>query len=127
MKTSGPQHGRSATGLIEAPLAEIGDRGRMLSRLWTLARRTDPDVVEAWRGVTLRSHDGPIRRGAADKSIEKTTFAKSAALKGPRFHSSREGATRRAAAFHVGETMNETALKALVGDAVTLDSPKPGR
>jgi hypothetical protein len=54
------------------------------------------------------------------------TFAKGAALSDPArlFNSSLEGNTRRAIDFHEGEKINEPALKALIGAAVTLNTSK---
>jgi hypothetical protein len=56
----------------------------------------------------------------------KLTFAKGAALKDPSklFNSSLEGNVRRAIDIHEGETISETALKALIRAAVTLNTSK---
>ena len=60
------------------------------------------------------------------KSVVKMTFAKGAALKDASalFNSSLEGNTRRAIDFHEGAKINETALKALIRAAVTLNKSK---
>ena len=52
--------------LIDARIEELGDwRGEMLSRLRTLVKEADPEVVEEWkwRGVPVWEHDGIIGTG----------------------------------------------------------------
>jgi hypothetical protein len=129
MKKNGSQKGKSPSELIDARIKELGDwRGAMLSRLRTLVKEADPEVVEEWkwRGVPVWSHDGLICTGETYKSVVKMTFAKGAALKDPAglLNSSLEGNTRRAIDFHEGETIDEEALKALVRAAVTLNKSK---
>ena len=129
MKKSGSQPGKSATQLIDARIEELDDwRGKTLSRLRTLIKEADPQVVEEWkwRGVPVWSHAGIICTGETYKSVVKMTFAKGAALKDPArlFNSSLEGNTRRAIDFHEGEKINEAALKSLVRAAVTLNQAK---
>ena len=129
MKKSGSQKSESPSQLIDAKIKELGDwRGEMLSRLRTLVKEADPDVVEEWkwRGVPVWSHDGLICTGETYKNVVKMTFAKGAALEDPSslFNSSLEGNTRRAIDFHEGDKINEKALKALVGAAVTLNKSK---
>ena len=54
MKKSGSQKSMSASQLIDARINELGDwRGEMLSRLRSLVKEADPEVVEEWkwRGV----------------------------------------------------------------------------
>jgi hypothetical protein len=57
----------------------------MLSRLRSLVREADPEVVEEWkwRGVPVWEHDGIICTGEHYKNVVKMTFAKGAALKDP--------------------------------------------
>jgi len=126
MKKSGSQTSKSPSRLIDARIKELGDwRGKMLSRLRTLVKEADPEVVEEWkwRGVPVWSHDGLICTGETYKSVVKVTFAKGAALQDPAglFNSSLDGNTRRAIDFHEGEKINEEALKALVRAAVALN------
>ena len=125
MKKSGSQEGKSPSQLIDARIKELGDwRGKMLSRLRTLVKEADPEVVEEWKwNVPVWSHDGLICTGETYKKVVKMTFAKGAALKDPAglFNSSLDGNTRRAIDFHEGAEMDENALKALVRAAVTLN------
>ena len=129
MKKSGPQASKSPSQLIDARIQELSDwRGKMLSRLRTLIKEADPEVVEEWkwRGVPVWSHDGMICTGETYKSVVKMTFAKGAQLKDPAglFNSSLEGNTRRAIDFHEGEEIDEEALKTLVRAAMTLNQSR---
>jgi hypothetical protein len=134
MKKSEPQKSRSPSDkspseLIDARINELGDwRGEMLSRLRTLVKEADPEIVEEWkwRGIPVWSHAGIICTGETYKKIVKMTFAKGAALNDPSglFNSSLDGNTRRAVDFHEGEKIDEEALKTLVRVAVTLNKSK---
>ena len=129
MKKSGSQKNESPSELIDARIKELGDwRGKMLSRLRTLVKEADPEVVEEWkwRGVPVWSHDGLICTGETYKNVVKMTFAKGAALKDPSglFNSSLDGNTRRAIDFHEGAKIDGRALKTLVRAAVSLNKSK---
>ena len=129
MKTSGSQKSKSPSQLIDARIKELGDwRGKMLSRLRTLIKEADPEVVEEWkwRGVPVWYHDGMICTGETYKSVVKMTFANGAALKDPSrlFNSSLVGNSRRAIDFREGEKIDEKALKTLVRAAMTLNKSK---
>lgn len=78
---------------------EVAGRSRLVSR------RTD-----------LHGRDLQERREA--------TFLKGAQLKDPKklFNASLEGNARRAIDFHEGDKVNEAAFKALIREAVTLNS-----
>jgi hypothetical protein len=92
----------------------------------------DPEMTEErkWRkpsnpaGVPTWSHNGLICTGETYKNVVKMTFAKGAALEDPSglFNSSLGGNTRRAIDIHEGETIDEDALKALIREAVALNS-----
>jgi hypothetical protein len=109
-------------------------RSEMLSRLRALIKQADPEVVEEmkWKkpsqpgGVPVWSHDGMICTGETYKNAVKMTFAKGASLEDPSglFNSSLEGNTRRAIDFHEGEEIDEEALKALIREAVTLNTSR---
>ena len=119
----------SPSQLIDAKIKELGDwRGNMLSRLRTLVKEADPEVVEEWkwRGVPVWSHDGLICTGETYKNVVKMTFARGAALEDPvgLFNASLEGNTRRAIDFPEGAKINKTALKALLRAAVALNKSK---
>ncbi|MEI7813517.1 MAG: DUF1801 domain-containing protein [Coriobacteriia bacterium] len=126
MDENGSREDRSPSQLIDARIQELGDwRGEMLSRLRSLIKDADPEVVEEWkwRGVPAWYHDGLICTGESYKDHVKTTFAKGAALEDSSgvFNSSLDGNTRRAIDFHEGDKVDEAALKALVRAAVALN------
>ena len=127
MTKSGASEGRSASELISSRIAELGDwRGDALGRMRSLIRDADPDVVEEWKwmGTPVWSHDGIICTGESYKKVVKLTFAKGASLKDPAhlFNSSLDGKVRRAIDIHEGEAVDESAFKALVREAVALNS-----
>jgi len=124
--------GPSASELISERIAELGDwRGKTLGRMRALIKETDPDVLEEWKwvgpskpGTPVWSHDGIICTGESYKTVVKLTFAKGASLKDPArlFNSSLDGNVRRAIDIHEGEKIDEFAFKALVRQAVALNS-----
>ena len=120
-----------ASRMIDQRIEELGDwRGEMLSKLRGLIKQADPEVVEEWKwDVPVWSHDGLVCTGEAYKKVVKMTFAKGASLDDPSalFNSSLEGNTRRAIDFHEGEKINEKALKALIREAVSLNTSRPRR
>jgi hypothetical protein len=132
VKESGASQGESASELISKSFAELGDwRGETLSRMRTLIMEADPDVVEEWKwvkpaspGTPVWSHDGIICTGESYKSVVKLTFGRGASLPDPAhlFNSSLEGNVRRAIDIHQGEEVDGPAFKALVRQAVTLNS-----
>src|SRR5687768_11210000 len=120
---------KSASGMIDERIKELGDwRGRLLSKIRTLIKQADPEVVEEWkwRGVPVWSHHGLICTGETYKNVVKMTFAKGAALEDPSrlFNSSLEGNTRRAIDIREGEKIDEKALKALIRAAVALNASR---
>jgi hypothetical protein len=126
MKKSSSEKSQSPSQLIDARIKELGDwRGKMLSRLRTLVREADPQIVEEWkwRGVPVWSHAGIICTGETYKNVVKMTFAKGASLEDPSglFNSSLEGNTRRAIDFYEGDKIDKKGLKALVRAAVALN------
>ena len=132
MKKGGSQTTKSPSQLIDARIRELGDwRGTMLSRLRSLVKEADPEVVEEWkwRGVPVWSHDGLICTGETYKSVVKMTFAKGASLADPSrlFNSSLDGNTRRAIDFHEGDPIDEQALKILIRAAVALNKSRARR
>jgi hypothetical protein len=117
----------SAAGRIDAQIKALGDwRGEMLARIREIIREADPDVVEEvkWGDVPVWSRAGIICTGETYKKAVKTTFAKGAALKDPKglFNSGLEGNVRRAIDFREGDKIDEKAFKALIREAVTLNT-----
>jgi hypothetical protein len=118
--------------LIDARIEELDDwRGRTLSRVRAVIKQADPEVVEEWKwvkatnpGTPVWSHNGGICTGETYKRVVKLTFFKGAALEDPSglFNSSLGGKVRRAIDFHEGDEIDETALKNLIREAVTLNT-----
>src|SRR6185369_11803144 len=132
MKKSGATQGQSASELISKKIAELGDwRGETLGRMRKLVREADPDVVEEWKwmGTPVWSHDGIICTGESYKQVVKLTFAKGASLKDPArlFNSSLDGNVRRAIDIHEGEKIAAAAFKALIREAIALNSAKKSK
>ena len=131
VKKSSAQKVESPSDLIDARIKELGDwRGETLSRLRTLIKQADPEVLEEWKwrkasnpGVPVWSHEGMICTGETYKSVVKLTFFKGASLKDPRglFNSSLEGNTRRAIDFREGDEIDEKAFVTLIRAAVSLN------
>ena len=135
---------KSPSQQIDAIIKEPGDwRGKKLSQLRALIKKADPAVVEEvkWKkpskpsGVPVWSHNGilcvadtltlapPARAG---ENAVRLTFPKGAQLKDPKklFNTRLDGNTVRAIDFHEGDTVEEAALKALILDAVGLNTSK---
>jgi hypothetical protein len=122
----------NASQLIDAKINELGGwRGATLARVRALIKDADPDVVETlkWRkpsnpsGVPVWEHGGIICTGETYKDKVKLTFARGAALDDPArlFNSSLEGGTRRAIDICEGESVDDTAFRALIRGAVALN------
>ena len=132
MNNSDAGQSQPASDSISKRIAHLGDwRGETLGRMRKLIQQADPDVVEEWKWVTptkpgtpVWSHDGIICTGETYKDKVKLTFAKGAALKDPAglFNASLDGNARRAIdIFEAGE-VDEAAFKALILQAVALNS-----
>ena len=126
MKKPEAAQGRSATELISARIAELGDwRGETLSRIRKLIKEAAPEVVEEWkwRGTPTWSLDGILCTGESYKKVVKLTFAKGAPLEDPAhlFNSSLDGNVRRAIDIYEGEEVDASAFKALIREAVALN------
>ncbi len=132
MKKSEASEDQSASELISEKIAGLGDwRGTSLSRMRKLIQAADPDVIEEWKwvkpthpGTPVWSHDGIICTGETYKDKVKLTFAKGASLNDPAglFNSSLDGNVRRAIDIHEGEDVDASAFKALIREAVALNS-----
>jgi hypothetical protein len=121
----------TAAQLIDARIEKLDDwRGKTLEEVRRIIKEADPEIVEEWKwqkpsnpGTPVWSHGGGICTGETYKNAVKLTFFRGAALKDPAglFNSSLEGKVRRAIDIHEGEEINETALKALILEAVALN------
>ena len=126
MKKSSASQDQSASELISKRIAELGDwRGETLSRMRKLIKAADPHVIEEWKWMNpVWSHDGIICTGESYKNVVKLTFAKGASLRDSSrlFNASLDGNVRRAIDIHEGEEVDASAFKALVRQAVALNS-----
>jgi hypothetical protein len=132
MKDSDANESQSASERISNRIAELGDwRGETLSRMRKLIKEADPEAVEEWKwGRTpVWSHNGIICTGESYKDVVKLTFAKGASLQDPAglFNSSLDGNVRRACDIREGEEIDEAAFKALVDEAVALNSARASK
>jgi hypothetical protein len=127
--------GASVSRQIDSIIRAAGDwRGETLSELRAAIRRADPMVVEEvkWKkpsnpmGVPVWSHDGILCMGNVLKRAVRLTFPKGAAMKDPRhlFNTRLDSNAVRAIDFYEGDGVNETALKALIVQAVDLNGQK---
>ena len=127
--------GKSASQEIDAIIKEPGDwRGKRLSQLRAVIKKADPALVEEvkWKkpskpmGVPVWSHDGIICVADTLKSAVRLTFPKGAQMKDPKklFNTRLDSKTVRAIDFYEDATVDEAALKALILDAVRLNTSK---
>lgn len=137
MKTStnSTPEGMSASQQIDIIIETADDwRGKKLSQLRALIKDADPDMAEQvkWKkpsnpmGVPVWFHDGNICVADILKNAVRLTFPKGAQMKDPHklFNTRLDSKTVRAIDFREGEPVDETALKALILDAVGLNTAK---
>ena len=126
---------KSSSQQIDAMIKEPGDwRGKKLSQLRALIKKADPAVVEEvkWKkpsnpmGVPVWSHDGILCIGDTLNNAVRLTFPKGAQMKDPKkfFNTRLDSNTVRAIDLHEGDTVDEAALKALILEAVRLNTLK---
>ena len=123
-RTSSPRQDPAARHAIDAIIKAPGD--------WILS--ADASIVEEvkWKkpsrpmGVPVWSRDGNICIGEALKSAVRLTFPNGALLKDPKhvFNTRLDSATVRAVDFREGDVVSEAALRALIRQAVKLNTSK---
>ncbi len=129
---------KSPSQQIDAIIKQPGDwRGKKLSQLRACIKKADPAVVEEvkWKkpsnpmGVPVWSHDGIICVADTLKNAVRLTFPKGAQVKDPKklFNTRLQSNTVRAIDFHESDIVDEAALRALILDAVGLNTPKERR
>ena len=130
-----PQRVKSPSEQIDAIIKKRRDwRGQTLSQLRSLIKKSDSGVIEEvkWKkpsnpmGVPVWSHDGIICIGEALKNAVRLTFPKGALVKDPKklFNTRLESNTVRAIDFHEGDTVDVASSKALILEAVELNTQK---
>jgi hypothetical protein len=126
---------QSPSHQIDAIIRKPGDwRGKKLSQLRALIKNADPAVVEEvkWKkpsrpmGVPVWSHNGILCIGETLKNAVRLTFPKGAQIKDPKklFNTRLDSNTVRAIDFHDGDSVDDAALKALILEAVELNTKK---
>jgi hypothetical protein len=127
--------GRAGSKLVDQRIKDLGGwRGQTLARMRALILDADPEMTEETKwakasnpyGVPVWSHDGIVCTGEAYKDVVKLTFMNGASLPDPKrlFNAGLEGGTRRAIDIREGETVDATAVKALIKAAVAGNAPK---
>ena len=124
---TGPGDGLTPAEKIERRIQELGDwRGERLAQIRRLIHEVDPQVVEdwKWRGTTVWSHDGMYVNANAFKDKVKLTFFHGARLADPGklFNAGLEGNKWRAIDMQEGYELEESALKALLREAIAYNS-----
>ena len=124
---------KSISQQIDAIIKESGDwRGKMLSELRTFIKKADTEVVEEvkWKkpskpsGVPVWSHAGIICIGDTLKNAVRLTFPKGAQAKDPKklFNTRLDSKTVRAIDFYEGDAVDEAGLKAIIFEAIGLNT-----
>ena len=127
--SSDPSISQQIDAIIEEP---GGWRSTVLSQLRAAIRKADPAAVEEvkWKkptrpmGVPVWCHDGNLCIAEALKNAVRLTFPKGALIEDPKqlFNARLGSGSVRAIDLHEGDTVDESALKALVAQAVTLNT-----
>ena len=134
-RTSSPRQDPAASRAIDAIIEVPGDwRSTTLARLRAVILSAGASIVEEvkWKkpsrpmGVPVWSRDGNICVGEALKSAVRLTFPKGALLTDPKhvFNTRLDSAAVRAVDFREGDIVNEAALRALIRQAVELNTSK---
>jgi hypothetical protein len=115
----------NASEQIDRKIAGLADwRGKELARLRKIINEADPGLREEWKwGTPVWTHNGLVCAVGAFKDHLKVNFFKGTLLKDPRglFNAGLDAKETRAIDIHEGDKPNESALKALIRDAVRLN------
>ena len=114
---------------IDRLIAGITDwRGKTFASVRKTILAADKEIIEEWKwmGSPVWSRDGTIAVGNAHKDKVKLTFSHGAALPDPKglFNAGLGGKVWRAIDVSEGETVDATALKALVRAAIAYNQTK---
>lgn len=107
-------------------------KGKKLSQLRSIIKHADPDLIEEvkWKkpskpeGVPVWSHDGILCVADTLKNAVRLTFPKGAQIKDPKklFNTRMDSKTVRAIDFFEDGKVDEAALKALIQEAVKINT-----
>jgi hypothetical protein len=117
----------SASLRIDKRIADLADwRGDRLAKIRKIIHEVDPEVVEEWKwmGSPVWSHEGMYALANAHKDKVKLTFHHGAQLPDPKklFNAGLGGSKWRASDFREGDTIDETALKVLLREAIAYNT-----
>jgi hypothetical protein len=126
---------KSASEQIDDIIKQYGGwKGENIARLRAVIMAANPDIFEEvkWKmpsrpeGLPVWSNNGILCILETFKNDQKLVFFKGALMKDPSklFNARLKSKTDRAIEFHEGDSINETALTALVTEAVHLNSLK---
>jgi hypothetical protein len=131
--SSPPPKGKSPSQEIDAIIKDEGGwKGKKLADLRALIKKVDPDIIEEvkWKkpsnpaGVPVWSHDGIVCVGNILKNAVRLTFPKGAQAKDPKkiFNTRLDSKAVRAIDFREVDATDQAALKALILEAVELNT-----
>lgn len=117
----------SASKRIDNAIADLRDwRGERIAEIRALIHEVDPEVVEEWKwmGSPVWSHEGMYALANPHKDKVKLTFFHGAKLPDPKklLNTGRGGNTWRAIDFFQDDKIDQTALKALLREAVAYNT-----
>jgi hypothetical protein len=126
---------KSASQEIDAIIKDTNDwRGKKLSQLRAVICKAHPSIIEEvkWKkpskpsGVPVWSYEGNLCIADTLKNAVRLTFPKGAQMKDPKklFNTRLDSKTVRAIDFFEDDAVNPAALKALILDAMKLNTPK---
>ena len=135
MPTSSQHQDPAASRAIDAIIEAVGGwRSTTLARLRAVILSADAPILEEvkWKkpsrpmGVPVWTCDGNICIGEALKSAVRLTFPKGALLKDPEhmFNTRLDSAAVRAVDFREGDMVSDATLRALICQAVELNTSK---
>lgn len=119
----------NASQYIDRLIARQSDwRGPTMAEIRRIIRETVPDVTEElkWMGTPTWSHNGVVCICKPFNGMVKVTFLNGAQLRDPEgvFNAELDGAKWRAIKFFEGNPVNESGLKRILCDAVSLNAAR---
>lgn len=117
----------AASQLITNQIAGLADwRGKTLAWLRKLILEAAPGITEEWKwGTAVWSMNGLVCSAGVFKDHVKLNFFKGASMEDPKglFNAGHDAKATRAIDFSEGSTIDESALKDLIREAVSHNMP----
>jgi hypothetical protein len=114
--------------LIDRQIASFTDwRGEVMKQLRSLVHEADPEITEEWKWeVGVYTHEGMVCAMSAFKDHVKLNFFKGAKLqdKNKLINAGLESKSHRSIDFFEGDNLDETKIKDLISEAVSLNTVK---